>query len=54
MKRRDFLKRIGIGTAAIIAAPVVLTKEEEFDDIKPYLEMRGVRPKVIRESLFLS
>ncbi|MCK5609370.1 hypothetical protein KAR91_46280 [Candidatus Pacearchaeota archaeon] len=29
MKRRDFFKRLGIGTAAIIAMPVLLSKEEK-------------------------
>ena len=28
MKRRDFLKRLGIGTAAIVAAPVVLSNND--------------------------
>ena len=29
MDRRSFLQRIGLGTAAIIAAPVLLAKEEK-------------------------
>ena len=33
MKRRDFLKRLGIGTAAIVAVPLVLGKEES---MSPY------------------
>jgi len=30
MKRRDFLKGLGIGTAAIVAMPLVLAKEESY------------------------
>ena len=29
MKRRDFLRRLGIGAAAVVAMPVVLGKEKE-------------------------
>lgn len=44
MNRRNFLRKIGIGAAAIVAAPVVMSEipEEKLDDIKPMMEMRGV------------
>lgn len=41
MKRSEFLKRLGLGAVAAVAAPALLAKEEkdyiEFDDVNDYI-----------------